>query len=171
MLPDKPDWRKRSASSDQPPPEKYAKLTEAERWQYHTHVYAFRLVYPGMPETQHFWDGDQIPEEDRDVPGRPQRGRYFNADMIAKEVARLEAKKAKQDGSARRRSDPRNDPTVQAQRAAWIKHRRYPSWDAYLDAVEAGREKITAFLAWCQAQNPYPERVGTFNRVLPPAAE
>jgi hypothetical protein len=156
--PDKPDWNKRSQSSDQPPPVKYAKLTEAERWQYHTHVYAFRLVYLGAPETQHVWDGD--PE-----------GKYFNADMIAKEVTRLQAKKAKQDGSARRRDDPRNDPIVQAQRAAWIKHRRYPSWDAYLDAVEAGREKITAFLAWCQAENPYPNRVGTFNRVLPPAAE
>ena len=134
--PDKPDWKKRSENSNQPLPAKYAKLTEAERWKYHTHVYAFRIVYLGAPETQRFWDGDPIPDEHRGIPGKPQQGRYFNADMIAAEVAVLQAKKDRQDGHTHRAGhDPRNDPVVQAQRRAFAKLKGYPTWEAYLDAM------------------------------------
>jgi hypothetical protein len=125
--------------SEREPPPKYAKLTEAERWKYHTHVYAFRIVYLGAPETQRFWDGDPIPKDDLGVPGRPQQGRYFNADMIATEVSRLQATKDRQDGGAQRRhnagNDPRNDPIIQAQRRAFAKLKGYPTWEAYLDAM------------------------------------
>ena len=113
-----PDWK----LSGKPG---YALLTESEKWKHHTHVYAFRIVYLGAPETQRTWDGD--PE-----------GAYFDADLIATEISRLQAKKDRQDGSARRRAypdDPRDDPHVKAQRAAWIKLKGYPSWQACLDAM------------------------------------
>jgi hypothetical protein len=115
----------------------------------------------------HTWEGDL-------------RGEWFDEPMVYEATLRHAARKRAMDEANRRardkrrgkpREDPRADPVVQAQRAAWIKHRGYPSWDAYLDAVEAGREKITAFLAWCYAQNSSPNRVGTFKRAVPPAAE
>lgn len=100
----------------------YSSLSDAEKWRYHTHCYAFRMVYLGMPETTRSWEGDPS-------------GRWFDADMTAKEVGRLQRQKDLQDGRAKRagRDDPRDDPHVKAQRAAWIKFKGYPSWEACLD--------------------------------------
>lgn len=160
-LPDRPAWKRPSAKSDQAP-ERYARLTEAERWRHHTRIYAHRIVYQGFSERQHWWEGDPIPEEDRDVPGRPQQGKYFNAEMIAAEVVRLEARKARQDGSAHRRysagNDPRNDPIIQAQRAAWIKLKGHPSWEACLDAM--WRDAI----AHAHPDNGEPDVLGALRR-------
>lgn len=119
----------------------YAFLSHDEKWRYHTHVYAFRLVYLDAPETQHYWDGD--PD-----------GEFFDPVLIANEVARLQAQKERQDGGKARRAstanDPRNDPVVQAQRRAWCKLKGYPSWEACLDDM------------WQDAQN-HPNQDGEPN--------
>lgn len=102
----------------------YSSLSIDEKWEYHTHCYAFRMVYLGMPETTRAWDGDPS-------------GRWFNADMIATEVSRLQRQKDKQDGKSKRlaRADIRDDPLIKAQRVAFAKFKGYPNWQACLDAM------------------------------------
>ncbi len=110
-------------------------MTEAEKWKYHTHVYAFRIVYLGISETQRTWDGDL-------------EGRYYDAEQIAAEAAKLQNKKDRQDGRAKRviRDDPRNDPVVKAQRLAFAKLKGFSNWEACLEHM------------WQDAVNdPHPE--------------
>lgn len=113
----------------------YALMTDAEKWKYHTHVYAFRIVYLGMPENVHYWDGDP-------------KGEFFDANMIATEVSKLQRQKDRQDGRVRRPPhpamrdhplaryvDPRDDPVIQAQQRVIAKLWGFPSWEACLERM------------------------------------
>jgi hypothetical protein len=129
MPPERPPERPRSRTlftNSNEPTAKYAKLTEAQRLAYHTHVYAFRIVYLGKSERDQTWDGDP-------------KGEYFNADLIAAEATRLQQQKDRQDGSDQRardhHNDPRNDPIIQAQRRAFAKLKGYPNWPTCLEAM------------------------------------
>lgn len=135
----------------------YALMTDAEKWKYHTHVYAFRIVYLGMPENVHYWNGDR-------------EGKFFDADLIAEEVSKLQRKKDRQDGRAPRPphpemrdhplvryADPRNDPVVQAQRELIVRLKGLPNWQAVLDEME--QEAI----AWPNKEGQ-PDRVAAYRR-------
>lgn len=132
-------------------------MTEAERLKYHTHVYAFLIVYMGRPETMHRWDGD--PE-----------GKYFDAHLIAEEVSKLQAKKDRQDGRVRRPphpemrghplaryANPLDDPTVQAQREVIVRLKGLPDWQAVLDEME---QEAIAF----PNRDGQPDRVAAYRR-------
>jgi hypothetical protein len=133
-------------------------LSTAEKWQWHTHLYAFRRVYLGAPDAEHTSPCDP-------------NGDWYDESMVAAETARLRNVKARKDGTDGRFtfSDEELD-----ERAEWAGLKGYPSWDVFLAEIQntiplsrvAFDPRITGFCAWAEARREAigPPPSGTYVR-------
>lgn len=116
----------------------YATLTEAEKWEWHAEVYAFRRVVLGVPaeERTSLYDPD---------------GAWFDAALVAEAEGRL---RAKRNEARERRERARSDEAQREGRAvinAWAQRKGYADVDAYADAVG---------IHWSDAYRQYAEEMG-----------
>jgi hypothetical protein len=136
----------------------YASLSTAEKWQWHAHLYAFRRVYLGVP--------DHIRTSPCD-----EGGVWYDEAMVAAEVARVRAVKARKDGTDQpfAFTDEELD-----ERAEWARVKGYPSWDAFLAEIQATiplskvefDPRVAEFRAWADERRDRlgPPSAGTYVR-------
>lgn len=115
----------------------YSQMTEAERWAWHTDVYAFRRVYLGIYDTISPCDDD---------------GRWFDVGLVnAAEI--------------RKREKQKEAPTTKFKdREAFARAAGFSSWLEREDAIARQKEREQRGLAW-QAENAAAMRAGALRQV------